>query len=121
MSAQDQRIGIAMPVDELRPRLDGEGLIDVGLLAPLRFGDLYGVDHHVTGDDGFPAVGAQAYAIMPRRVARRRDERDFVVDAPGVLHPLHLAGLDDRQDILPDYGLIRRVGVVLPMFPLAFV
>jgi len=51
MRAQNQRVRITMLVDEPSPGLNGKRFIDIRLLAPLRFGDLYGIHHHIAGDN----------------------------------------------------------------------
>src|SRR5262245_38894961 len=58
MRAQNQRVSITMLVDELSPGLDSQGFIDISLLLPLRFSDLYRMHYHITGDHGFLSVRA---------------------------------------------------------------
>src|SRR6266540_1599844 len=117
MSAQNECVRITMLVDELGAGLDGQGFVCIRLLAPLRFSDLYWMHHHIPGDEGFLAVGAEVNATMARRVARRWDEHDFIIDTPRILHPFYLSRLDNWHDILLDDGLIFRARFVSPMLP----
>src|SRR5215813_2578805 len=110
-----------MLVDELGPGRDGQGFVDIRLLAPLRFSDLYRMHHHIPSDEGFLAVGAEVNATMARRVTRRRDQYDFIIDPPRILHPFYLSRLDNWHDILLDHGLICRVRFISPMLPFTFV
>src|SRR6185369_9997580 len=121
MRAENQRVAIAMLVDELGPCPNGKVFINISLLAPLRFSDLYRMHHHIAGDHGFLAIRAQEDAAVTWRMAGGRDKGNLIVDAPGALHPLDLSRLNNRHDILLDYGLILRICFVPPMLPLTLV
>ncbi len=80
MAADDQHVLIGETLHEVHARLAAGFLVHVEARGPPRVGELNRVMHHVAGDHGLLAARLDEHAHVPRRVTRRREQRDFVGD-----------------------------------------
>ena len=102
MGRENYAVRVAIALKKCSTSCCGDFRIDAKPAAPLRFGNLYGMVHHVTGHDSFIASASDVNANVARRVTGSRFQEYLIVDCVIPFNQHRFAGFNNWNHTVDD-------------------